>query len=89
LHIDVLEICNFNCTKVKTTLSSVDGINCGKFWPLDFLIITILDDQLCKQKIQLLEKKNYKMMNNAFLPPAPPTPKNWIGIWGKCSIFKF
>jgi len=36
LRIDVLEVFNFDCTKVKTTLSSMDGINCGKFLLFDF-----------------------------------------------------
>jgi len=36
LHIDVLEIFNFNHTKVKITLSSMDAINCENFLLLDF-----------------------------------------------------
>jgi len=34
----------------------------------DRWIITIWDDQLCRQKTQLLGKNNYKKMNNAFIP---------------------
>jgi len=53
LHMDLLEIFNFNRLKVKTTLSNMRGNNCRKFLPLDFEIITILDDQLYRQKMEL------------------------------------
>ncbi len=67
LHIDVLEFFKFNHTKVKTTLSNMHRINCGNFLPLDFWILTILDDQLFKAKTAIVEEKNYLNMNNAFI----------------------
>jgi len=36
LPMDVLETFNFNHTKIKTILSSIRGINCRKYWLLDF-----------------------------------------------------
>lgn len=54
----VFEIWNFDHIKIKTILFSIYGINCEKLWPLDFFI-TILDDQLYRQKNINLEKKRF------------------------------
>jgi len=37
LHIDVLGIFNFNRTKVKTTLSNMDGIKLREILTIEFL----------------------------------------------------
>jgi len=47
---NVLEFLNFNRTKVKTSFYSKYRVHYGKCQPFDFLIITVLDDQLHKQK---------------------------------------
>jgi len=71
LHIGVLEIFNFNRTKVNTTIPSMHGVNCEKYWKLDFQIITKnLNNQPIGKKHSFYRKKIIRRWIMIFLSPS-------------------